>query len=49
MEKLIQCPCGAVLRDTDEDALVSAARTHARETHDMEMDEDQARDMVRPA
>ncbi len=49
MEKLIECPCGAVLRDTDESGLISRAQQHARETHDMELTDEQAADMVRPA
>ncbi len=49
MEKVIECPCGAALRDTDERALIHGAQAHAREVHDMELSEEQARDMVRPA
>jgi hypothetical protein len=49
VEKLIECPCGAVLRDTDEGALIARAQQHARETHDMELTGEQAADMVRPA
>jgi predicted small metal-binding protein len=49
VEKLIRCPCGAVLRSADEAELVQSARTHAREVHDMDLSDEQARDMIQPA
>jgi predicted small metal-binding protein len=49
VEKLIRCPCGAVLRSTDEEALVADAQVHARDVHDMQLTPEQARDMIQPA
>jgi len=49
MDKLIQCPCGAVLRSDDDEELVSKAQTHAQETHQMELSHEQALEMARPA
>lgn len=48
VSQTIECPCGAVLREDDEDAVVTAARQHARAVHDMELSDEQARAMVRP-
>lgn len=48
MSHTIECPCGAVLRENDEDAVVTAAQQHARAVHDMELIDEQARAMVRP-
>lgn len=48
MGHVIECPCGAVLREDREDDVVSAARRHARTVHDMELSDEQARAMVRP-
>lgn len=45
----IECPCGTVLRGDSEDAVVATAREHAREVHDMDLTDDQARAMARPA
>lgn len=47
--KVIECPCGALLEGTDNDDVVSKARAHARETHDMDLSREQALDMARPA
>ena len=44
----IECPCGTVLRGTDEDAVVAEAQAHAKAVHDMDLDEDDARAMARP-
>ncbi len=47
--KVIECPCGVVLRGADDDAVVSEAQTHAKATHDMELSRDQALAMAHPA
>lgn len=44
----IECPCGTVLRGDSEQAVVDAAQDHARQVHDMELTDDQARAMARP-
>lgn len=43
----IECPCGTVLREPDEDAVIAAAITHAKSVHDMELSTEQAREMAR--
>ena len=49
MRKVIQCPCGYVVRAEDENTLVADAEKHAREVHGMELTRDQALAMARPA
>ena len=42
MAKIINCDCGFVVRgDTDEE-LVAAAKSHAKEVHNMDMTAEQA-------
>jgi predicted small metal-binding protein len=47
--KVIECPCGAVIDGQSTEDAVSRAQTHAEETHDMELSEEQALSMARPA
>lgn len=47
--KVIECPCGYRLHGEDDDAVVAAAQSHAREVHDMDLSRDQALSMARPA
>ena len=46
---LIECPCGAVLEEASAELVMSEAQRHAREVHDMELRDEQARSMARPA
>lgn len=46
---VIECPCGTVLRGSDEDAVVAEATAHAKAVHDMELTDEQARAMSRPS
>ncbi|HVM20701.1 MAG TPA: DUF1059 domain-containing protein [Egibacteraceae bacterium] len=48
MEKVVECPCGAVVRASDEDELVSMTQAHASEVHDMEMSREQVLSMAQP-
>lgn len=48
MSMVIECPCGVVLREDDVDGVVRSAQTHARQTHDMDLTNAQARDMAHP-
>ena len=48
MNKVIQCPCGYVIRADNDEALVSLAQQHARETHSMELTAEEALAMARP-
>lgn len=45
----IECPCGTVLRGSDEGEVVAAAQQHAKSVHDMDLSEEQARAMARPS
>lgn len=46
---VIECPCGAVINGTSEDEVVAQAQDHAKTTHDMDLSDEQARAMARPA
>ena len=48
MPKIIQCPCGYVIRADSDEGLVSQAQQHAKETHGMEVTAEQALAMARP-
>ncbi|HSJ35991.1 MAG TPA: hypothetical protein VLB85_13145 [Acidimicrobiia bacterium] len=48
-DRVIECPCGVVLTGTDLAQVVGAAQEHARETHQMELTDEDARAMARPA
>ncbi len=48
MTKVIQCPCGTVIRARDDDSLVAQAQRHAREVHAMELTREQALAMAAP-
>ncbi len=48
MTKVIQCPCGTVIRASDDDSLVAQAQRHAREVHAMELTREQALAMAAP-
>ncbi len=45
----IECPCGTVLRADNLEEVVEEARGHARAVHEMDLSEDDARSMARPA
>ncbi|MGH8912475.1 MAG: hypothetical protein ACRDVD_08185 [Acidimicrobiia bacterium] len=47
--RVIECPCGVVLTGGDLAAVVTTAQDHAREVHQMELTDDDARSMARPA
>jgi predicted small metal-binding protein len=47
--KVIECPCGAVIDGESDKDVVIKAQTHAKETHDMELSNEQALSMARPA
>lgn len=49
MEKIVECPCGAVVRASDDDELIASTQSHASEVHDMEMSREQVLEMARPA
>lgn len=47
--KVIECPCGAVIDGADDSEVIAKAQSHAKETHDMDLSDEQASAMVRPA
>ncbi len=49
MEKVINCPCGFVIRGADDEDVVKKAQSHAKTVHGMELTREQALDMARPA
>lgn len=48
-DRVIECPCGVVLTGEDIAAVVTAAQSHAREVHAMELTDEDAEAMARPA
>jgi predicted small metal-binding protein len=48
MEKVINCPCGFVVKGETDDELVARAQAHAKEVHQMDLSRDQALAMARP-
>jgi len=48
MTKAVTCPCGYVVRGTDERELVANAQRHAKEAHGMELTQEQVLAMARP-
>ena len=49
MEKLVECPCGAQVRASDDDDLVTQTQSHASEVHGMDLSREQVLEMARPA
>lgn len=47
--QLIECPCGTVLRGDGVADVVAEAQQHAKEVHDMDLSDEQATAMARPA
>lgn len=45
---IVECPCGVILQESDEDVLVSAVQDHASSVHGMELGREQVLDMARP-
>lgn len=48
MTKVIQCPCGYSIRESDEEALIASAQRHAMAAHGMELSREQALAMAKP-
>lgn len=47
--KVIECPCGALIDGDSDQDVVAQAQEHAKTTHDMELSDEQALSMARPA
>jgi len=48
MTKVINCPCGVVLRAPTDDEVVRLAQQHAKEAHSMDVTREEALAMARP-
>jgi predicted small metal-binding protein len=48
MQKVINCPCGFIVKGENDDELVSKAQVHAKEVHQMDLSREQALAMARP-
>jgi predicted small metal-binding protein len=49
MEKVINCPCGYIVKGATDDELVAKAQQHAKQVHQMDLSRDQALAMAKPA
>jgi predicted small metal-binding protein len=48
MQKIINCPCGFIVRAETDEQLVAKAQQHAKEVHQMELTREQALAMASP-
>jgi hypothetical protein len=48
MTKVIQCPCGTVIRAGDDDTLIAQAQRHAKDIHAMALTREQVLAMATP-
>jgi predicted small metal-binding protein len=48
MQKVINCPCGFVVKGDTDDQLVSRAQEHAKQVHQMDLSREQALAMAKP-
>lgn len=46
---IVECPCGVVIRSSDTAQLIAEVQHHARDVHEMTLDEQQVLDMARHA
>jgi predicted small metal-binding protein len=46
MTKVVRCACGLNLRDADESRLIGRVQEHAKEAHDLNLNEEQVRAMM---
>jgi predicted small metal-binding protein len=46
MTKVVRCACGLNLRDADEMRLIGQVQQHAKEAHDLDLNEEQVRAMM---
>jgi predicted small metal-binding protein len=49
MQKVINCPCGFVVKGETDDQIVSNAQKHAKEVHQMDLTREQALSMAKPS
>jgi predicted small metal-binding protein len=48
MTKVIQCPCGFVITESEDEVLIKTAQEHAKAAHGMDMSREQALAMAKP-
>lgn len=48
MDKVINCPCGFVVKGHSDEELVARAQAHAKQVHQMELTREQALAMAKP-
>jgi predicted small metal-binding protein len=46
MRKIVRCMCGVVLSSDDESELIAQVTAHAKEAHDLDLNEEQIRAMM---
>src|ERR687894_1642023 len=46
MTKVVRCACGLDLHDADETRLIGRVQQHAKEAHDLDLNEEQVRAMM---
>ena len=49
MKKVINCPCGYIVRGENDNDVVARAQEHAKQVHQMELSREQALAMAKPA
>lgn len=49
MQKVINCPCGFVVKAETDEQLIAKAQEHAKDVHQMELSREQALAMARPS
>jgi hypothetical protein len=46
MEMIVRCSCGMNFQNEDETELIGLVRRHALEAHDLQLSDDQIRDLM---
>lgn len=49
MQKIINCPCGFIVKGGSDDEVVTKAQAHAKQVHQMDLSREQALSMAKPA
>ena len=44
--KVVRCTCGVELRSANEQELIRTVQAHARESHDLQLNDEQVRSMM---
>lgn len=46
MRKIVRCSCGMQFQEEDETLLITLVRRHALDAHELELSDDQIRDLM---